>query len=34
MAGGEKDLEMALSDDPEMREVIEKLNALLRGSLM
>lgn len=34
MSGGQEDLEKALTNDPEMRDVVGQLNDLLRGSLM
>ena len=33
MLGGQEDLEKALAEDPEMRDVVGQLNELLRGSL-
>ena len=33
MIGGQEDLEKAMNDDPEMLEVIQKLNEVLEGSL-
>ena len=31
MSGGQEDLEKALKDDPEMREIVEKLQTVLGG---